>query len=85
MSKPGSLAQAALKRLGRYMLKHQRLVYTFPWQRVEHIDIYCDTDWAGCPRTRKSTSGSAVMIGSHTIRMYSSTQTTVSLSSGEAE
>ena len=85
MSKPGTLAQSALKRLGRYALKHKRLVYKFPWQAATHIDVYSDTDWAGCPRTRKSTSGGAVMIGSHTIRTYSSTQTLVSLSSGESE
>ena len=85
MSKPGTLAQLALKRLGRYTLKHKRLVYKFPWQTATHIDVYSDTDWAGCPRTRKSTSGGAIMIGSHTIRTYSSTQTLVSLSSGEAE
>ena len=85
MSNPGTLAKDALKRLGRYILKHKRLVYKFPWQSATHVDIYSDTDWAGCPRTRKSTSGGAVMIGSHTIRTYSSTQTTVSLSSGEAE
>ena len=85
MSKPGTLARDALKRLGRYILKHKRLVYKFPWQCASHVDVYSDTDWAGCPRTRKSTSGGAVMIGSHTIRTYSSTQTTVSLSSGEAE
>ena len=60
-------------------------MYKFPWQSATHIDVYSDTDWAGCPRTRKSTSGGAVMIGSHTIRTYSSTQTLVSLSSGEAE
>ena len=85
MSAPGTLAQGALKRLGRYVLKHKRLVYKYPWQEATHIDVYGDTDWAGCPRTRKSTSGGALMIGAHTIRTYSSTQTTVSLSSGEAE
>ena len=85
MSNPGTLAIDALKRLGRYVLKHKRLVYRFPWQTASHIDIYSDTDWAGCPRTHKSTSGRAVMIGSHCIRTYSSTQSTVSLSSGEAE
>ena len=67
------------------ILDHKRLVYKFPWQSATHIEVYSDTDWAGCPRTRKSTSGGAVMIGSHCIRTYSSTQTLVSLSSGEAE
>ena len=68
MSSPGTLAQAALKRLGRYVLKHKRLVYSYPWQEATCIDVYCDTDWAGCPRTRKSTSGGAIMLGAHIIK-----------------
>ena len=47
--------------------------------------MYGDTDWSGCPRTRRSTSGGCVMIGSHCIRTWSSTQASVTLSSGEAE
>ena len=47
--------------------------------------MYTDTDWAGCPRTRKSTSGGCVMLGSHLVKSWSSTQTSVALSSGEAE
>ena len=46
---------------------------------------YTDTDFAGCPRTRRSTSGGAVLRGRHTIKAYSKTQTTVCLSSAEAE
>ncbi len=49
------------------------------------IDVYVDTDWAGCVKTRKSTSGGPVMLGKHTIKHWSSTQPSVSLSSGEAE
>ncbi len=47
--------------------------------------MYTDTDWAGCARTRKSTSGGCIMLGEHAIKTWSSTQTSVSLSSGEAE
>ena len=47
--------------------------------------MYSDTDWSGCPRSRKSTSGGCIMIGSHCIRTWSSTQASVTLSSGEAE
>ena len=85
MSNPGTIAQSALKRLGRFLLKHQRLVYRYRWQTADTIDTYSDTDWGGCQLTRKSTSGGAVMLGEHTIRTYSSTQASVSLSSGEAE
>ena len=44
-----------------------------------------DSDYAGCPRTRKSTSGGCIMRGTHLIRSWSSTQKAISLSSGEAE
>ena len=57
----------------------------YPFQRAAGIEVYSDTDWSGCPRTRKSTSGGCVMIGSHCIRTWSSTQPSVTLSSGEAE
>ena len=85
MSSPTEMSVAALKRMGRYLLGHQRLVYTYPWQQASGIDVYSDTDWSGCPRTRKSTSGGCVMIGAHVIRTWSSTQPSVTLSSGEAE
>ena len=32
------------------------------------IDVYTDSNWAGCHRVRKSTSGGVAMIGSHCIR-----------------
>ena len=85
MSKPGIIAQHALKRLGRFLLKHKRLIYKYRWQSADTIETYSDTDWGDCQLTRKSTSGGAVMLGEHTLRTYSSTQASVSLSSGEAE
>ena len=57
----------------------------YPWQEVSRVDIYSDTDWAGCAKTRKSTSGGCVVLGGHLIKSWSSTQTSVSLSSGESE
>ena len=45
-----------------------------------------DTDWAGCLRTRKSTSGGCVILGhSHVIKTWSSAQKHITLSSCEAE
>ena len=49
------------------------------------LECYSDTDWAGCPRTRKSTSGGCLMLGRHVLKTWSSTQANISLSSGEAE
>jgi hypothetical protein len=85
MSAPTDSAEAALKRLGRYLIGHKRVVYCYPFQRATAIDVYSDTDWSGCPRTRRSTSGGCIMIGQHCIRTWSSTQPSVTLSSGEAE
>ena len=85
MSAPTETSVGALKRMGRYLLGHMRLVYKYPWQEAAGIDVYSDTDWSGCPRTRRSTSGGCVMFGKHVIRTWSSTQPSVTLSSGEAE
>ena len=85
MAHPTMLSWSALKRLGRYLAGLPRLVYVYREQTVEWLDTYTDTDWAGCPRTRKSTNGGCLLLGSHTIKHWSSTQTGISLSSGEAE
>ena len=85
MSRPTEYSWQALKRMCRFLCGLPRLVYVYPQQSVEGVDIYTDTDWAGCPKTRKSTSGGCVMIGSHTIKHWSATQASISLSSGEAE
>ena len=85
MSKPTESSWGSLKRLCRYLVGLPRMVHVYRWQSVDTIDVYTDTDWAGCPRTRKSTSGGCIMLGAHTIKTWSSTQSSISLSSGEAE
>ena len=49
------------------------------------ITTYVDSDWAGCKSTRKSTSGGVLHLNGVCVHHYSRTQTTVALSSGEAE
>ena len=85
MAGPTDLSQIALKRLSRFVAGRPRLVYLYPWQEADRLDCYSDTDWAGCVRTRKSTSGGCLMLGRHVLKTWSATQSTISLSSGEAE
>jgi hypothetical protein len=54
---------------------------------ARHGDIttWVDTDYAGCRVTRRSTSGGCVLLGTHLIKGWSTTQSKIALSSGEAE
>jgi hypothetical protein len=62
------------------------MVVKFGYQgSVSEMTIWTDTDFAGCMKTRKSTSGGVAMFGSHLIKTWCSTQAIVALSSGEAE
>ena len=71
--------------LCRFLVGRKRLVFNYPWQRASTLECYSDTDWACCTKTRKSTSGGCLMFGAHLIKSWSSTQPSISLSSGEAE
>ena len=51
----------------------------------ERLIVYTDSDFAGCLRTRRSTSCVQIFLGAHLIKCTSKTQAVVSLSSGEAE
>ena len=86
MAKPTKGDAIRLKRILRYSKGAPKAVNKFAWQaQQEGIRVYTDSDWAGCRKTRKSTSGGFVMLGSHLIIHWASTQANVALSSAEAE
>ena len=86
MAKPTVGAWKKLKRVGRYLVGKSRSILKYDWQgRETLVDGYTDSDWAGCVRTAKSTSGGILMIGGRMIKAWSKTQNSISLSSAEAE
>ena len=52
---------------------------------VLDMDIHVDADWAGCPSTRKSTTGFVIYILGTPVSFGSRTQATIALSSAESE
>ena len=83
---PTKTGVEALKRAARFLVGLPRLVWNFPFQRpTDDMTVYVDTDFGGCQTTRRSTSGGIAMRGKHPIKHWSLTQTTIALSSGEAE
>ena len=85
MAATSELGVQVLERLRRFLDSHRRLAFEFPFQTADKVDVHSDTDWSGCVRTRKSTSGGCLMLGGHFIKSWSATQGAISLSSGEAE
>ena len=85
---PTTASKTKLKRIARYLKGRQRCVLNFPWvgKLDDVIHVTVDADWAGNPKTRCSTSGGELAIGPcFTVRHWSVTQATVSLSSAESE
>ena len=86
MTKPEMDDWPAIKRLARYLKGSSRVIILFEFQDNQNfIDVWTDTDFAGCTKTRKSRSGGVIMIGKHCIKTWSKTQDTIAPSSGEAE
>ena len=86
MSAPTAGDMKKLMRLGRYLVGKPRAVALFPWQATRAVqDVFTDANWAGCKASRKSTSGGAILLGSHVVRTWSKTQNTIAQSSAESE
>ncbi|GJZ67798.1 ribonuclease H-like domain-containing protein [Tanacetum coccineum] len=76
---------AALKRILRYVQGTLELglqLYAFA---TTSLVGYTDADWAGCPSTRRSTSGYCVFLGDNLLSWSAKRQHTISRSSAEAE
>ena len=84
MANPSVADKRKLKRLGRFLVEKSRVVMDFGWQgKMEEVSGYSDSDWAGCRRTAKSTSGGVLMWGGRCLKSWRSTQKNITPSSGE--
>ena len=91
LQQPTQQSLRKVKHLLRYLrgTQHYKMILrtTHTPQTKEPIDlnIYVDADWAGCPSTRKSTSGFIVTMMGSVVQFGSRTQAVVALSSAESE
>nr|GFA17078.1 ribonuclease H-like domain-containing protein [Tanacetum cinerariifolium] len=76
---------SAFKRIFQYI--QGTLNYSLQLFSLSTIDLvaYSDADWAGCPTTRRSTSGYCVFLGNNLLSWSVKRQPTLSWSSAEAE
>jgi hypothetical protein len=85
MHDPREQHLAAIKRILRYvkgMLSHGLQLHS---SSPASMVTYTNADWAGCPDTRRSTSGFCVYLGDNLVSWSLKRQHTVSRSSAEAE
>ncbi|GAA0157982.1 transmembrane signal receptor [Lithospermum erythrorhizon] len=85
MQSPSILHWQFVKRILRYLkgsVQHGILIQ--PSSSFE-LKAYTDADWAGCPDTRRSTSGFVIFMGNSLISWSSRKQKVVARSSTEAE
>ena len=67
MHDPRESHLAALKRLLRYVCGTVDLGLVLHRSSSAELVVYTDADWAGCPDTRRSTSGYAVFLGGNLV------------------
>nr|XP_016510337.1 PREDICTED: uncharacterized mitochondrial protein AtMg00810-like [Nicotiana tabacum] len=75
----------AVFRVLRYLLKDHGVGIFMSSSSSFNVLAFCDSDWATCPDSRKSVSSFYISLGTSPISWKSKKQTSISLSSAEAE
>lgn len=84
LANPDAAAVNLVKDIIRYV--KGTVAYELRFEEGEiTLDGYCDADYAGCPRTRRSTSGQIFMVAGGSVSWRSKRQPTVAQSTAEAE
>ena len=70
MSCPTETDAKAIARLCRFLKGLPRMVQRIPFEDRPPtvIEVYVDSDWAGCRKSRKSTSGGIIYFGCVAVR-----------------
>ena len=77
--------QLAIKNILRYIHKSPSLGLWYPAETPFYLHAYTEADLGGCHLDRKSTSGGCQFIGGKLVSWQSKKQTSVSISTAEAE
>ena len=85
MHDPRAPHLSALKRILHYVCGTLDYGLQLFSSSTTDLVAYSDADWAGCPTTRRSTSGYCVFLGKNLLSWSSKRQPTLSRSSAEAE
>jgi len=85
VEKPTEQDWRAIKRIIRYLSSMREKGLKLPSASEEELECFVDADWAGDQNDRKSTSSHVFRLGKITIAWSSRKQTSVALSSTEAE
>ena len=73
-----------MKRAARYLAGKPKAALRFRRQKhVDKITVFVDSDFAGDPVSRKSTTGLVAQIGNHTVKSESTLQSLTALTVGE--
>ena len=86
MSEPREFDFVPLKRAVRYRVRTPKAALRYLRQKhVDMITVFVDSDFAGDPVSRKSTTGLVAQICNRTVKSGSTLQSLTALSVGEAE
>ncbi|KAL2933741.1 Retrovirus-related Pol polyprotein from transposon TNT 1-94, partial [Bienertia sinuspersici] len=85
MHQPSTVHMQAAKRVLRYLNHSPEQGILLASNSAATLTAYTDSDWAGCPNTRKSTTRYCILLGASPISWKSKRQAVVARSSAEAE